>query len=70
MSKHPRLKPPPTRTPGSRTIDSIFGTPALDVERAGYGPFYGFTGHRLPWLDIRWESAIGLYQVIQRPLAR
>ena len=69
MSKHPLLKPSPTRTPGSRTIDDVFGTPTLDVERAGYCPFYGFNDHRLSWLNIRWESALGLYQVIEHPLA-
>ena len=70
MSKHPHLTPPPTRTPETKTIDGIFGTPALDVERAGYGPFVGYTDHRLSWVDIRWESTFGLFQKIQRPLAR
>jgi len=70
MSKHPHLKAPPTRTPGTKTIDGIFGTPALDVERAGYGPFVGYTDHRLSWIDISWESTFGLFQKIQRPLAR
>ena len=52
MSKHPHLTPP-TRTQGTKIIDGIFGTPALDVERAGYSPFCGFTDHRLSWVDIR-----------------
>ena len=53
MSKHPHLTPPPTRTPCTKTIDGIFGTPALDVEWAGYSPFCGFTDHRSSWVDIR-----------------
>ena len=70
ISKHLHLTPPSTRTPGTKTIDGIFGTPALDVEWTGYSPFCGFTDHRLSWVDIRWESAFGLFQKIQGPLAR
>ena len=33
MSKYPHLTPPPTRTPGTKTIYGTFGTPALDIER-------------------------------------
>ena len=70
LSQHPDLTPPPTRIPGKKTIDGIFGTPALDVERAGYAPFCGYTDHRLSWVDIRWDSAFGQFQKIQRPIAR
>ena len=70
MFKHPLLKPPPIRTPGTKTTDEIFGTPALDVERAGYAPFVGYTDHRLACIDIRWESTFELLQKIQKPLAR
>ena len=47
MSKYPHLKPPPTRTPGTKKIDGTFVTPTLDIERDGYSLFYGFTDHRL-----------------------
>ena len=64
MSKHPHLTPPPTRTLGTQKIDRIFGTPSLDVERAGCSPFCGFTDHRLSWVGIRWESAFIILQKI------
>ena len=41
LAQHPNLKPPPTRKPGSHTIDGIFGKPALDVVRGQYTPFVG-----------------------------
>ena len=62
MSKHPHLKSPPTRNPGTKTMDGIFDTPALDVERAGYSPFVGYAYHGLSWIDIWWDSAFGLFQ--------
>ena len=30
----------------------------------------GISDHRLAWMDIKWESALGPYQIIQRPVAR
>lgn len=30
----------------------------------------GISDHRLAWVDIQWESALGTYQMIQRPVAR
>ena len=41
LSQHLRSKPPPTRTPGSQKIDSIFGSSALDMINGGYAPFLG-----------------------------
>ena len=58
------------RNPGTKTIDGIFGTPVLDIEKGGYAQFTGFSDRRLAGIDIRWESALGLYQTIQRPVAR
>ena len=62
LSQHPHLKPPATRSPGTNTIDSIFGTGSLIVKKAGYGPHLGFTDHRLAWVDIDWDSALGIFQ--------
>ena len=70
LSHHPHLQPPATRSPGKNTIDSIFGTGSLIVKKAGYGPHLGFTDHRLAWVDIDWDSALGIFQKIQRPIAR
>ena len=41
LAQHPRLKPPLTRTPGSQTIDGIFGSLALDTINGGYDIFLG-----------------------------
>ena len=30
----------------------------------------GFTDHKLTWVDIDWNSALGVFQKIQRPIAR
>ena len=57
MSKHPNLTLPSTRTPGTKTIDGIFGTPALDVVWSGYAPFVGYSDHRLLIFDgrVHWD---------------
>ena len=70
LNHHPHLKPPSTRSPGTNTIDSIFGTGSLIVRKACYGPFVGYSDHRLAWVDIDWHSALGIFQKIQRPIAR
>ena len=49
--------------------DSIFGTSSIEVSCAGYGTFVGYFDHCLSWVDINWESALGIFQKIQRPLA-
>ena len=53
LSHHSNLKPPPKRSPGKNTLDSIFGTGSLVVNTAIYGPFVGYTDHRLVWLNIK-----------------
>ena len=70
ISNHPDLKPSPTRTPGTKTIDGVFGTPALDVERGRYAPFIELLDHWLSWVDFQWESALDLFQIIQRHAAQ
>ena len=61
LNKHLHIKPPATRYPGKLTIDRIFGTPALEVVRGGYSKVMGISDHRLAWVDIQWESALGTY---------
>ena len=70
LSQHPTLKPPATRFPGRLPIDGIFGTPALEINQGGYSQFTGISDHRFAWVDIKWKSALGTYQLIQRPIAR
>ena len=70
LTHHCRLQPPPTRIPGTHTIDSIFGTPAIDVVQSGYGLFVGFTDHRISWLNIRWDIDLGLFLKKQHLTAR
>ena len=70
LSQDPRLTPPPTRTPRTHKIDGIFGTPALAVPKCGYDTFVGFTDHCLSWVVIYWDSALGIFQKIQRTVAR
>ena len=64
------LKPPPTRSPGTNTIDSIFGTGSLVVNKASYRPFVDYTDHKLAWVDINWDSALGIFQNIKRLISR
>jgi len=66
FAKHPRLKPPPTRYPGSYTINIMFGTPVLNIVRGGYAPYVEYTDHRLSWVDIRWDSVLRLFQKLQQ----
>ena len=70
LSRHSKSVPPPTRTPGSKPIDTIFCTSALVVNKSGYAPFNGFSDHRLSWVDIQWESAFNHHTKIQRAPAR
>ena len=70
LSQHPTLKPPATRYSGRLPIDGIFGTPALEISQGGYSQFMGISDHGLEWVDIKWKSALGIYQLIQRPIAR
>ena len=70
LSHHSNLKPPPTRSPGTNTIDSISGIGSLVVNKASYGPFVDYTDYRLAWVDIHWDSALGIFQKVQRPIAR
>lgn len=60
----------PTRTSDINPIDEIFGTPTINVARGGYIPFMGYLDHRFLWVNIRWESTLRLFQVIQQPVAR
>jgi len=60
LTQHPRLKPHPTRYPGAHTINGIFVAPALDVVHVRHAPFVGYTDHRLSWVNIRWDSALGI----------
>ena len=69
LNQHPREKPPLTRNPGIKIIDGIVGIPSLEVIRGGYAPFICYTDHMSSWVDIKWESTLGLYQKIQRPVA-
>ena len=62
LSQHTSLTPPLTRNPGTHTIEGIFGTLGLDVIKGGYPLFFGITDHRLSWIDIQWDSALGLFK--------
>ena len=53
LSRHPNLYPPPTCNPGTKTIDGISGTPAINIEKGEYAQFTGFSDHYLVWIDIR-----------------
>ena len=69
INQHPRLQPPPTRFPVTKTIDELFGTPELDVVQGGYAPFLGYSDLRLAWIDTNWEIALGFFQKIQQPFS-
>ena len=62
LNHHPHLQPPSTRSPGKNTIDTIFGTGSLIVKKAGYSPHLGYTDHRLAWVDVDWDSALGFFK--------
>ena len=66
LSQHPRIQTPPTRSLVKK--DSIFGTPAFDVIWGGYDPFIGYIDHWLSWIDINWESGLGIFQKIRHSL--
>ena len=38
---------------------------AINIVKTGYSPFSGLTDQCLSWVDIRWKSALGLFQKIQ-----
>ena len=61
LSQHKILTPPPTRTPGTYTNNSMFGTPELYVVKEDMLLFL-FTNHRLSRVAIQWDSALGLFQ--------
>ena len=56
--------------PGTNTIDSFFGTESLVVNKVDHGPFVGYMDHTLVWVDINRDSALGIFQKVQRPIAR
>ena len=65
LSKNLNIEPPDTRYPGKLTIDGIFGTPVLEVVRGVYFKMTEISDHRLVLVDIKWESVLGTYQMIQ-----
>ena len=62
LTQHSSLPSPPTRTPGSHTINIIFGTPAIDILKGWHFPFLGFSDHWISLVDIQWDSTLGLFQ--------
>ena len=52
LNHHSSLKIPTTRSPGTNTIDVIFGTESLVVNKAGYRPIFGFTDQIIAWVDV------------------
>jgi hypothetical protein len=71
QTKHQR-KTPPTRTPGTKTIDSIFCSQSLLSSKCGYMPFQLSYDHRPTWMDIPYTLALGheLPPVIRPPMRR
>jgi hypothetical protein len=65
-------KLPPTRTPGTKTIDSIFCSQSLTPSKCGYLPFEPNYDHRPAWIDIPYTLALGheLPPVIRPPMRR
>lgn len=50
---------PPTRTPGTNTIDSIFCSKSLLSSKCGYMQFQNNYDHRPTWMDIPYNLALG-----------
>ena len=70
LSRHQYLPSPATRTPGTKTIDSIFCSPGITINATGYAPFNGVSDHQLSWVDVSWSSVFSKQKTIQRLAAR
>ena len=70
LQHHHTLQPPATRSPGRKPIDTIFCSYSINVTKAGYGPFNGFSDHRLAWIDVERNSILGSHHRIAPPIAR
>ena len=60
LARHSRTDAPPTHNRGSRPIDAIFGTTALQSAPSGYLPFGSGPGdHRPLWVDLSSSTLFG-----------
>ena len=60
LKQHADKKAPPTRYPGSTTIDGAWASSSLSIIQAGYSAFCdAYFDHRSSWIDVTCTSAFG-----------